>query len=250
MRKITSALAWSGLGRSMPIHSCRPARAPEEHTFVCELWPSTPQAASTRSVNPSSPGRPTWYMISLLRPSTIAGADAAGDGVERLVPRDLGPSPCPASSDAAQRVQDAVGVLELVERGRPLRAVPPTGTGRIRVAFELAHLHRLSVHVRQQAARRLAVEARRRDQHVVALGALRPVSRVQLHPIVPSLPRRVRRQVAATGAGVERLAAGFGAGPRCRHPFAAPTGVVGLAGPGLGLASGAHASGTDWPACT
>ena len=40
--------------------------------FVCELCPSTPHAASTRSVNPSSPGRPTWYMISRCRPSSIA----------------------------------------------------------------------------------------------------------------------------------------------------------------------------------
>ena len=40
--------------------------------FVCELWPSTPHAASSRSVNPSSPGRPTWYMTSRWRPSSIA----------------------------------------------------------------------------------------------------------------------------------------------------------------------------------
>ena len=40
--------------------------------FVCELWPSTPQAASTRSVNPSSPGRPTWYMTPFGRPSSSA----------------------------------------------------------------------------------------------------------------------------------------------------------------------------------
>src|SRR6476646_271730 len=35
--------------------------------LVCELWPSTTHAASTRSVKPSSPGRPTWYMTSLPR---------------------------------------------------------------------------------------------------------------------------------------------------------------------------------------
>ena len=40
--------------------------------FVCELCPSTPHAASVRSVNPSSPGRPTWYMTSPCRSSSMA----------------------------------------------------------------------------------------------------------------------------------------------------------------------------------
>ena len=40
--------------------------------FVCELWPSTPHAASVRSVKPSSPGRPTWYMTSRCRSSSMA----------------------------------------------------------------------------------------------------------------------------------------------------------------------------------
>jgi hypothetical protein len=34
---MTSALAWSGLGRSIPIQYWNPARAPDEHTLVCEL---------------------------------------------------------------------------------------------------------------------------------------------------------------------------------------------------------------------
>ena len=36
------------------------------------LCPSTPQACSTRSAKPSSPGRPTWYITSSLRSSTMA----------------------------------------------------------------------------------------------------------------------------------------------------------------------------------
>ncbi len=39
---------------------------------MCELCPSTPQLASTRSVKPSSPGRPMWIMISFWRCSVIA----------------------------------------------------------------------------------------------------------------------------------------------------------------------------------
>ena len=56
----------------MPIQNWNPVRPPDEQTLVCELCPSTPQLASTRSVKPSSPGRPMWTMISLWRPSTIA----------------------------------------------------------------------------------------------------------------------------------------------------------------------------------
>ena len=56
----------------MPVQKWYPARAPLEHTLVCELCPSTPQLASTRSVKPSSPGRPTWYITSLGRPSVMA----------------------------------------------------------------------------------------------------------------------------------------------------------------------------------
>ena len=69
---MTLALAWSGLGRSMPIQNWNPVRPPLEHTLVCELCPSTPQLASTRSVNPSSPGRPMCTMISFCRDSSSA----------------------------------------------------------------------------------------------------------------------------------------------------------------------------------
>jgi hypothetical protein len=36
------------------------------------LWPSMPQAVSTRMMKWSSPGRPTWYITSSLRSSSIA----------------------------------------------------------------------------------------------------------------------------------------------------------------------------------
>ncbi len=39
---------------------------------VQNLFPSTPQASSTRSIKPSSPWRPTWYITSLRRSSWIA----------------------------------------------------------------------------------------------------------------------------------------------------------------------------------
>ena len=69
---MTLACAWSGLGRSIPIQNWNPVRPPLEQTLVWELWPSTPQLASTRSVYPSSPGRPMCTMISLRRFCVIA----------------------------------------------------------------------------------------------------------------------------------------------------------------------------------
>jgi hypothetical protein len=49
-----------------------PSRADALHTFVWLLCPSTPHACSMRRTKWSSPGRPTWYMTSSLRFSTIA----------------------------------------------------------------------------------------------------------------------------------------------------------------------------------
>ncbi len=66
------ALAKSAEGRSWPIQEAYPTRAPDEQTLVWLLWPSTPQALRVRSMKPSSPGRPTWYMISSWRPSWMA----------------------------------------------------------------------------------------------------------------------------------------------------------------------------------
>ncbi len=126
-------------------------------------------------------------------------ADPAGDVGERLVPADPLELARSALAHPAERVQDPLGVVDLVDRGRPLGAVAPTRARVRRVALELLDREVLVVDVGQQPARRLAVEADRRDQRVgvrhlarVRLGVVRDV-------VVPLLDRRVvaQRLVAA-----------------------------------------------------
>ena len=155
----------------------------------------------------------------------------AGDVVERLVPADLLPLAVAALADPLQRVEDAIGVGHLVERRRSLGAVAAARAGVLRVAFELAQLEGLFVHVRQETARRLAVEAGGRHQHVALLDPFGPRLRIELHPIVPALLGRERGQVDPTRPRVERLSARLGLGAGGTHQ------VVQLAGVG-------HASGT------
>jgi len=54
------------------------------------------------------------------------GAQPRGDPVERLVPADTLPLAAAARADPLERVEDAVGVGDLVDRRRALGAVAPT----------------------------------------------------------------------------------------------------------------------------
>ena len=145
------------------------------------------------------------------------GPDPGRQHVQGLVPADPLPSAAASRPGPLHRVQDPVRVGDLVERGRALGAVAAARAGMLGVALELAHLPGLPVHVGQQAAGGLAVEARGGDEHVVPLLAGRPGPGGQLHPVVPPLPRRERGQVHAAGALVEGFPAGLGRGPGRRY---------------------------------
>src|SRR5205085_5249736 len=121
----------------------------------------------------------------VLAPLGARLADTPRDVVERLVPGDALEAVLAALADALHRVEDAVGIGDLVERRRSLRAVPPARAGVLRVPLELPDLERLLVHVREEPARGLAVEAPRRDEHVAPLDALAPRGLVHLPPVVP-----------------------------------------------------------------
>ena len=74
-------------------------------------------------------------------------SDARGDVVERLVPGDalpLTPAPRP---DPLQRMADALGILDLVQGGRSLRAVAATAAGVLRVSLELLDRETVLVHI-------------------------------------------------------------------------------------------------------
>ena len=99
--------------------------------------------------------------------------DPRRDVGQRVVPRHLDPAALAALAGALERRQDAIGVGHLVERRRPLGAVASARGGVLGVALELSDLERVAIDVREQAARRLAVEAGRRHQQVPALAAIR-----------------------------------------------------------------------------
>ena len=170
---------------------------------MCELWPSIPQALSTRSMARSWPGRPTWYMTSLLPALLERLADAGADLVQDLVPAHALPLPGAARARALERVQDALGVVDLVDGRRPLGAVA-AARGRVeRVPLELPHAHRVAVDEGEQAAGRLAVEADRRARAGSAArpAAARPSRRTRASR--PSGPRE-GRPAAPSRAGAAR----------------------------------------------
>src|SRR5262245_20119937 len=153
---------------------------------------------------------PADVVDDLVAPAFLQrAADARGDQLQRLVPADLLPLPLAALADAPQRVQDAVGVVDLIERRRPLGA-QPAATGRVdRVALELADGLRFLVHVGDESARRLAVEAGRWHQLVVSFDTpAGPAAGLDFDPVVPLVRRR--RVGDGRGGVALRLRRGLG----------------------------------------
>src|SRR5207245_10321455 len=103
-------------------------------------------------------------------------ADAARQIIERVVPAHALPLARAALAHALQREQDPLGILDLIEGRRALGTVPAAAAGMARIAFELLDDARFLVHVREQSARRLAVEARGGHEAVVPTA---------LHPVAP-----------------------------------------------------------------
>src|SRR5262249_50320512 len=144
--------------------------------------------------------RPAEGGHHLLRPSLDERpADAAGDVVEGLVPRHALPLAARPVALSPERVADARRIVDLVERGRALGAVAAAAAGMNGVALELLDSSRRPVHVGEQAARGLAVEADGRNQAVTTLDLPRPRDGVVLLPVVPALRRRITREAVGDG---------------------------------------------------
>src|SRR5712691_8254082 len=116
-----------------------------------------------------------------------------------------------------------------------------------RIALVLADLERLAIDVGQESARRLAVEARGWNEHVVALDAAGPGARVELGPVVPAVARRERHQLGAARAGIVLHASGTACpAPTCACSYArrpARTRIADIAaeGPSAPLRAGSGA---------
>ena len=140
--------------------------------------------------------RPADVVHDLVAPSIGDRASHADrDVVEGFVPGDPHPLTRAAPADPLERIENAIGVGDLVERGRTLGAVPAPRARMFGVAFELPDLQGVLVHVRQQPARRFAVEAGGGDKHVPLFDPPGPRFGVQLDPVVPPLLGRERGQM-------------------------------------------------------
>src|SRR4029450_6486618 len=118
-------------------------------------------------------------------------------------------------------------------RAGALGDVPAAAPGMRGVALELLDLERAPVHIREQPARGLAVEADRREERVLRVHAPGPRARVELLPAVPERGGRIAMQalhwrLEIAGDGVERPRPGAGpwggVTPRARAPRADPPG--------------------------
>src|SRR5262245_26982358 len=84
-----------------------------------------------------------------------------GKRIEDFIPGSALPFPGSAIPLALERVQDSLGVVDLVYGRGSFCAVPAARSGMKRVAFKLADLSGLLVYISQQTASGLAVEADR-----------------------------------------------------------------------------------------
>ncbi len=139
---------------------------------------------------------PADVVHDAVAPLEAAGPHLRGDLGEGFFPGDTLPLALAAGADALERVEDAFRVVDLIVGGRPLGAVAPAAARVLRVALELLDLQRFLVHVGQQAACALAIEADRGDQHVAAGHPLGPRLAVPLRPVVPVLGWRVAGEAA------------------------------------------------------
>ena len=154
---------------------------------------------------------PPHVVHDLVAPSLHQGlADPSGQVVQRFVPAHPLPPAAAPGPHALHGVEYALGVIHLVDRGRALGAVPAAAPGVLRVALELADLQGLLVHVGQQTARGLAVEADGGDQVVAPFHPFGPRGRVVLGPVGPAFPGREAaesfgRRLQVGGVGAQRL---------------------------------------------
>jgi len=112
-------------------------------------------------------------------------SNAPADVRERLVPGDALPLAVAAGALALERIENPIGILELVGRDDALGARAAAAARVYRVAFDLADLERLLVDIREDAARRLTVEADARNDPVLPTLFLRPALRLEVLVVVP-----------------------------------------------------------------
>ena len=90
-------------------------------------------------------------------------SDPRSDLIEHSIPAYAFPLAFSALACPLERIKDAIGIGNLIQRRRAFGAVAPSAPGILRIAFELLNLVCVFVDVGEQPARRFAVKAGRRD---------------------------------------------------------------------------------------
>src|SRR5262249_47519484 len=91
--------------------------------------------------------------------------------VKHFVPGHALPLAFTALARAAQWIEDALRIVDLIDGGRTLGAIASATAGMRRIALKLLHAHLVFIHICQQPARRFAVEANRGNQRIMSLNS-------------------------------------------------------------------------------
>src|SRR5215468_1994288 len=98
--------------------------------------------------------RPTHVIHDLLPPVfQDRFANTRCHVVKYLVPADLLPLSGPTFSYSFQRMENAIRIVDLIERCRPFRTIAPPGSGMLRIALKFSNLVRGFIDIGEQATR-------------------------------------------------------------------------------------------------
>src|SRR2546426_5347055 len=144
-------------------------------------------------------------------------ADSRSDCIKHFIPAYTFPLAFAPLACPLERIKDAIGIGNLVQRRRAFGAVAPSAPRILRIAFELLNLVRVFVDVSEQPARRLTVKARGRYKLIMSLFAPGPCLRIQLSPITPTLFWWECREMNARRAGIKGFVVFFGSAHLLTH---------------------------------
>src|ERR1022692_4502604 len=123
--------------------------------------------------------------------------NARAESLQHFVPRSPRPFPTAARAGTLHRIKDAIGIMNLRNRRRPLRAKTTAARRVLGIAFKLCDLTCFFIDVGKKSARRFAVKTDGRNKLEMFFDAPRPCCGIELDPVVPLLDRRIRREVTA-----------------------------------------------------